>query len=268
MVKEYSQIKVVLATYGIPGAMAIESLFALGLSPHQISILTHPADSRNQILWDLAEENEIEITALSAKSNAASDWVLHKHPDVLFSIHYRYRISKEILEIPTMGCVNLHPALLPNYRGCFSSVWAIINGEKQTGYTYHYMTEKFDAGNILLQKKIPLTMEDTAFSLFHKLIVEGLGSFREVFEMVVKFQDAGMAQPKEGSYYPRKLPFGGKIDNRWDEATIERFIRAMHFPPHKGAIIHVNGKECEIRSLTQYRIFKKRPGLPCTELKS
>ena len=61
-------------------------------------------------------------------------------------------IIKEILNIPKYGGINLHPSLLPKYRGTFSCPWAIINNEKKTGITYHFMNEKFDDGKIVLQK--------------------------------------------------------------------------------------------------------------------
>lgn len=250
---ERSDLKVVLAAYGVPGIMAIESLFALRLLPDQISLLTHEPDERNRPLWDFAHANRIETVSFSAQSDDAYAWVCRQQPDVLFSLHCRHRIPMRILEIPPLGCVNLHPSLLPNYRGCFSVPWAIINGERSTGYTYHYMVEEFDTGNIILQEAVPIQDTDTAFSLFHKLIVQGLRSFEAIFERVVEHRDPGTPQPEGGSYYPRKLPYGGEIDVSWDEDRIERFIRAMHFPPHKGAVVRLAGDEYEVKSMNEYK---------------
>ena len=79
-------------------------------------------------------------------------------------------IPEKILSISNLGGVNLHPSLLPKYRGAFSCPWAIINGEKTTGITYHYMNKKFDDGNIILQKSVKITKEETAFSLYNTLL--------------------------------------------------------------------------------------------------
>ncbi len=259
--KDTATLKVVLAAYGIPSIIGIENLFALRLQATQICLLTHESDERNRPVWDFAQANGIETVDFAAHSDEAFEWVSRLRPDVLFSLHYRQRIPVRILNIPRFGCVNLHPSLLPDYRGCCSVPWAIINGEKTTGYTYHYMVKGFDEGNIIFQKGIQIRDTDTAFSLFHRLIIEGMSSFETVFRKVVEHKDPGIPQSKGGSYYPRKLPYNGQIDTSWSEDKIERFIRAMYFPPHKGAIVSISGDEFEVSSLDDYKaLMQEQPG--------
>jgi methionyl-tRNA formyltransferase len=246
-------LKILLASYGVPGIIAFEKLFAMGIVPSQISLLTHEFDDRNKSLREFTSALGIEAVDFSSDSDRAFDWVRGRDPDVLFSLHYRQRIPERILQLPSIGCVNLHPSLLPDYRGCFSVPWAIINGEEFTGFTYHYMVEEFDAGNIILQKNVAIELTDTAFSLFHKLVVEGMDSFESVFRKVVEERDPGTVQPVAGSYYSRKLPFDGKIDVSWSEEMIERFIRAMNFPPYKGAVVRVGDRESEFYSFDEYK---------------
>lgn len=257
-----SQLKVVVAAYGTPGVIGIESLFGLGVRPSNLVLLTHAADDRNQPLVCFAQANRIRTLISPAQADTTFEIIKQHRPDVLFSLHYRKRIPGRVLQLPGCGCVNLHPSLLPAYRGCFSAPWAIINGESVTGYTYHYMVESFDAGNIVVQKAIPIMADETGFSLFHKLIIEGLRSFEEVFREVVDNACPGTPQPKGGSYYSREIPFGGEIDPRWDEVRIDRFIRAMYFPPFKGAITRVNEREHEVSSIAEYRaIIENSPAL-------
>lgn len=256
--KNNSDLKVILAAYGTPGIIGIENLFALHLRPTQIYLLTHESDERNRSLWDFARANGIETADFPAKSDDAFEWISRHEPNILFSLHYRQRIPKRILKIPTFGCVNLHPSLVPNYRGCCSVPWAIINGERTTGYTYHYMVEQFDEGNIILQKSVEIGDTDTAFSLFHRLIIQGMSSFEVVFKKLVEHNDPGTPQPKGGSYYPRKLPYNGRIDTNWDKSKIERFIRAMYFPPYKGAVVSISGEEFEIGSLDDYKALMRQ----------
>jgi methionyl-tRNA formyltransferase len=64
--------------------------------------------------------------------------------------------------------------------------------------------------------------------------------------------------PKGGSHYPRKIPFDGFIDATWDDEKIERFIRAMHFPPHEGAVCQINGVRVECSNLESYKEFLKK----------
>ncbi len=245
--------RIILAAYGTPGVMGLESLFAEGVEPKSIALLTHASDDRNECLWSLARGHGLPIHDGAASSEETYQWVKGVGADALFSLHYRQRVPGRILSLFPMGGVNLHPALLPKYRGCFSGPWALINGEDVTGFSYHYMTEKFDEGRIVLQKEIPIRPDDTAFSLFHRQITEGLAVFSTVYRKVVVERNAGVPQTGEGSYYSRQVPFGGRIDPGWPEDQIKRFIRAMHFPPHRGAMLQIGTEEHEVNSWEDYQ---------------
>jgi methionyl-tRNA formyltransferase len=183
----------------------------------------------------------------------AYDWIKDFCPDVIFSLYFRDILPQAILDIPRMGAVNLHPALLPKYRGTFSVPWAIINGEEYTGFSYHYMLAQVDLGNIILQRRVCIRSDDTAYSLYHRLITEGLGSFEEAFRLVTEDHYAGKPQVGESSYFSRKVPFGGYIDFRWTREQIDRFIRAMYFPPFRGALVQLDdGTDLEVTSIQQY----------------
>lgn len=252
-----SNLKIILAAYGTPGILALETLFSMGLQPAQISIFSHQKDERNLPLWSFAAAHVIEIVEYAARSEELLEWVRLRKPTAIFSLHYRDRIPVNIIALAECGGVNLHPSLLPDYRGCFSIPWAIINGESETGFTYHYMVEAFDEGNIILQERLGISKNDTAFSLFHKLIVLGLRHFERVFQKVVFEQDAGQPQPKGGRYYPRAVPYEGLIDPTWSLEQIERFIRAMCFPPHTGVVVHAQGGDCQVASVEDYLYLRK-----------
>jgi methionyl-tRNA formyltransferase len=195
----------------------------------------------------------IATSTLSVTSTEVYEWVKSFRPNVLFSLYFRDIVPETILDIPDLGAVNLHPSLLPKYRGTFSSVHAILNGEKFTGFTYHYMLPEVDAGNIIMQCKVAIEPHDTAYSLYHRLIVEGMTAFDEAFRLVTEERSPGERQVGEPSYYRREVPFGGYIDPRWSGEQIDRFIRAMYFPPFTGARIRlVGGHEKEVSSLVEY----------------
>jgi methionyl-tRNA formyltransferase len=145
--------------------------------------------------------------------------------------------------------MNLHPSLLPDYKGCLSSVHALLNGEAETGYTFHYVTPEVDAGNILLQERVPVLEEDTAFSLYHKLLSGFVRNFNTAFDRLVE-GDPGLDQsgiPGKRRYFGRDLPHAGKLvasEVNFDFAC--RFVRAMHFPPFPGAIFDLADRELEI----------------------
>ena len=111
--------------------------------------------------------------------------------------------------------INLHPSLLPYYKGCFSSVWAIINNEK-AGITFHECVAEVDKGNIILQEKISINEIDTGYSLFHKLITLGIRNLDKLFNLLDD-NYLGVSQTGEGSYYKREVPFNNKIDKNWTD---------------------------------------------------
>lgn len=258
---KFKGISIILGAYGVPGIIAIETLFSIGFHSSDIGLFTHEKDVRNLPLWNYAELNGIDVVQFPATSDELFRWAQKKNPAVIFSFHYRERIPARLIWLCRYGGVNLHPSLLPDYKGCFSIPWTIINGEKKTGYTYHYMTEEFDQGNIIHQRSIVIKSDDTAFSLFHRLILEGLKSFEIVFKKVVFDQVQGQKQHGNGSYYARMVPFGGYIDHSWDDRRVERFIRAMVFPPHKGALLRINGIDHEVKALREYLTICGRAGI-------
>ncbi len=90
------------------------------------------------------------------------DW----QPDLILSVYLNQLIKRDLINLaPTL---NIHPALLPRHRGLFPYFWVIANGDKETGVTIHWVDEKFDTGDLLLQERIPVTPSDTISSLSYK----------------------------------------------------------------------------------------------------
>lgn len=240
-----------VAGYGFPAEFALTTLFGLGVLPENVALLTHEEEERNAGLHALARLRGVEVNLTSARDAKTIEWVENFRPDALLSLHYRSLIHEAILAIPPLGGVNLHPSLLPKYRGVNSVPWTIINGETETGFTFHRMDAKFDTGAILVQRKIAIQPQETAFSLFNRQLTSAMNCLGEVIDMVVR-GDPGSPQPAEGTYYPRALPFGGRIDMSWTTEQVERFIRAMYFPPFPPAILELDGVLHEIGTLEDF----------------
>ncbi len=243
--------KVLIAGYGIPAEYTLIKLFSYGIEPENIALLTHDADQRNIGLISSAKLRNIKVCQFPAKSDEAFNFVRQFEPSLLLSIHYRKLIPARIIPTKKYGGINLHPSLLPDYKGANSIPWALINNEKKIGFTYHYMNEKFDEGNILYQESFDVLDNDTAFSLFHKSIILAMEKLDFVLAKVSS-GDLGIIQKKEGRYYSRSLPFDGKIDCSWDKDRISRFIRAMYFPPLPNAVLEKNKQRLYIKSMKQY----------------
>jgi folate-dependent phosphoribosylglycinamide formyltransferase PurN len=103
-------------------------------------------------------------------------------PDLVISIYLNQLIKRDLIRLPGLGCLNLHPALLPRNRGLFPYFWAMANGDTHSGVTLHWVDEKFDTGDFLLQEVVPIEPNDTMTSLQYKsaqvgaeMLVRGVG---------------------------------------------------------------------------------------------
>ncbi len=215
--------KVILCGYNLIGCEVLNILQEKGF---QIFVYTHKAPYHIPDLTSFCEKLNIEYS----HEKISIDNLPFK-PDVICSIYYRYIISKEIIDFCHGKIFNLHPSLLPNYRGCSSITWALVNGEEHTGYTYHYISPQLDKGSIILQKRILINSYDTQESLYNKVMLESKSDFLNVLMFVIQGRK-GLKQNDGGKYYKRGVPYGGKISSDWDIKKVERFIRAMIHPPY------------------------------------
>lgn len=105
-------------------------------------------------------------------------------PDLMVTCAFGQILSQEILDIPTIGTINIHASLLPKYRGSSPIQWAIINGEKVTGITIMFTDVGVDTGDIILQDELQIEDTDTAGTLFDKLSVLGSKSVIKAIEAI------------------------------------------------------------------------------------
>lgn len=245
-------MRILIAGYYTAPIHALEYLFASGYKPSDVALLTYD-DARNQPLLHFARWHGVEVQTFSCKSDECYQWIQARGFDVLLSLYYRHIIPARVLDLFQGRAANLHAGLLPKYAGCWSSAWSIINGENDAGFTWHYMTPDVDAGNTLKRIAFPILHRDTAYSLYHRVLLSGIEALNEILhDLNVGY--AGRAQHGERGYYSRAIPFGGYIQPEWDTPMIERFIRAMYFPPFKGALLRLpDGSEREILSMQEYK---------------
>ena len=155
------------------GLQSLKSLVAAGYKP--VTLVTKPAVGLD--MPPIVEFAEREGIPVLQPESPALPWFLEKvnalTPDLSVVAGYHKRIPGEVLNAPAHGTINLHGSLLPRYRGPSTWKQAIMNGETVTGVTVHVMTPKLDNGDILLQRPVLITEQDTGGSLFQKLCVVG-----------------------------------------------------------------------------------------------
>ena len=154
-------------------------------------------------------------------------------------------LSKEILDLPKYGCINIHASLLPKYRGAAPIQWAVIDGEEKTGVTIQQMNEGVDTGDILLQKEYVLEETETGASLFDKLCVLGAKAVVEAMEKIENGTINPVKQNEEEATHAKMLSKAmGEIDFSNEAIVIERLIRGLNSWP--SAYTYYNGKTMKI----------------------
>ena len=97
------------------------------------------------------------------------DEIKKLNPDLICVVAYGKILPKELLDIPKMGCINVHGSLLPKYRGAAPIQWAVINGEQKTGITTMYMDIGMDTGDMILKKEVEIGENETTGELWNRL---------------------------------------------------------------------------------------------------
>lgn len=164
------------------------------------------------------------------------------NPDVICVVAYGKIIPKEILEIPKYGCINVHPSLLPKYRGSAPIQWAILNGDKETGVTTMYLDEGMDSGDIILQTKTIIGKDETSGELWNRLSKIGADLLIKTLEKIENKTAPRIKQPKEFTLAPMLEKSQAKID--WENKTaeeIKNLVRGLN--PIMGAYSVLNEKK-------------------------
>lgn len=232
-------MKLILCGYNWAGCKALDLLTG---DNHEVFVYTHLAPYHTNDLIYYCKKKGINYT--TEKLSLSN---LPFRPDMICSIYYQYIIPIEVIDLVAGKIFNLHPSLLPQYRGCSSTSWALINGERTIGYTYHYIDKQIDTGRIILQKELGIEDFDTGISLYYKMMYEALKDFKTALNLVVEGYK-GEIQIGTGEYYKRGAPNNCEIDRNWSIDKIDRFIRAMNYPPLPPAMFE--GKE--IRTLDNF----------------
>jgi methionyl-tRNA formyltransferase len=166
-------------------------------------------------------------------------------PDFIVVVAYGRILPKAILDLPRLGCVNVHSSLLPAYRGAAPIQWAMARGEVITGITTMHMDEGLDTGPILLQKECEIGKNEYADTLHDRLAKMGAEVLTETLEGLFAGTLYSRSQPAEGvSYAPRIQKSDGRID--WSKSAQEIVNRIRGFYPWPGSTSQFEGSTVKI----------------------
>lgn len=216
-----------------------------------------------------AMEHNIPVhQPVSLKNSESLDIIKGYEPDVIVVAAYGKLLPKDIINYPKYGCINVHGSILPKYRGAAPIQWSVINGDSETGVTTMQMNEGLDTGDILLIEKTPISLDDTAESVFDRLSKIG----GELIVKTLRLAEAGKISPikqneEDSTYAPMLDKNISVIDWSKDALTIHNLIRGLYSWPiaqttfggkklkiYKSAISDLKGEVGEVVSLSPLTI--------------
>ncbi len=235
-------------------ARAIEKL--LEIHADIVGIVTRKESPINSDFIDLTPIGK-EFGIPTKYTNDINDtetlsWIRELAPDILMCFGWSALIKKELLELPPMGVVGFHPALLPNNRGRHPLIWAKVLGLEKSGNTFFLMDEGADTGDILSQRSFAITDNDDASSLYKKMVDLAMIQIPELHEQLKSGVYPRYAQDKDdGNKWRKRKIKDGLIDFRMSTQLICNLVRALT-RPYPGAHLAIGG--------TTYSVWKVEKG--------
>jgi methionyl-tRNA formyltransferase len=263
-------MRIIFMGYHNIGYACLEALIEMcgGFGDEIAAVVTHADDPRENIWFtsvrDLAFENYLPVYQ-PANPNAPAFVAAMQalKPDWLFSCYYRSMLKQPLLDLPRLGALNLHGSLLPRYRGRCPLNWVLVFGETETGITLHYMEAKADRGDVVAQRHIAITPEDTAVTLLARMTAAAGELFRETYPRLRSGQAPRLPQDHaRATCFGGRGPEDGKIDWRQPATAIYNLMRAVTHP-YPGAFTTLAGRKLYIwngRSLAAPMAAPDAPG--------
>jgi methionyl-tRNA formyltransferase len=230
-------------------AFAVPSLRAVHASGHEITAVVtqpdRPSGRKLKIHPPAVKVTALELglRVLQPETTRNPDFAAELaalRPDLLIVVAYGEILRKNLLDLAPRGAINLHASLLPKYRGAAPVAWAILSGETETGATTMLISERMDAGGILLQSRCPVDLEDTTETLSARISDLGAPLLNKTIDL---WQANGIIPQQQDetvvTYAPKLKKQDGLIDWSKPADYISRQIRA--FRPWPGSYSHLNG---------------------------
>lgn len=229
-------------------ASVIEKLVSIGHVP--LGVVTRLTPGRHSDFFDL-EPLCLEHTIPLLKNDSANSletlaWIKRFAPDIIFCAGWSEILKQPFLDLPKIGVVGYHPALLPANRGRHPIIWALVLGFEETGSTFFMMDAGADTGDILSQEIVPINIIDDAASLYSRIQITACRQL----EALVPGLDSGcferVAQDhSKANFWRTRTAVDGKIDFRMSGMSVYNLVRALT-RPYPGAHIDKKGVEIKI----------------------
>ncbi|MGV9778878.1 methionyl-tRNA formyltransferase [Streptosporangium sp. NPDC003464] len=246
-------MRVVMFGYQTWGHRTLQALLD---SDHEVVlVVTHPkSDHAYEKIWDdsvaeLADKHGVPVLLRYRPDDEELLRALREaEPDIIVANNWRTWLPPEIFDAPPHGTLNVHDSLLPAYAGFSPLIWALINGEEEVGVTAHRMNAELDAGDVVLQRAVPVGPGDTATDLFHRT-VDLIGPIvRDALDLIASGRAQWVPQDRSrASFFHKRSVEDSRIDWDWPAEDLERLVRAQS-DPYPNAFTHHRGERIRIVS--------------------
>jgi methionyl-tRNA formyltransferase len=259
-------MRVVMFGYQTWGHRTLQALLD---SAHEVVlVVTHPkSEHAYERIWsdsvaELAQAHGVPVLLRNRPDDEELMVRLKEaEPDLIVANNWRTWIPPEIFRLPRHGTLNVHDSLLPAYAGFSPLIWALINGEPEVGVTAHMMNDELDAGDIVVQRAVPVGPADTATDLFHRTVDLIAPIVTEALDLIDSGRTAWTPQDRsKASFFHKRSIEDSNIDWNWPAEDIERLVRAQS-DPYPNAFTHYRGERVRVlKASVSQGIYGGTPG--------
>jgi methionyl-tRNA formyltransferase len=232
----------------------------LSLNYEVISIITKEKSKFNSDFKDLsylAKEYNIDYKYVkNINHENYIKYIKEKSPDLILCFGWSQLLKKEILDIPKIGVIGYHPALLPKNKGRHPIIWALVLGLEKTGSTFFFMNENADDGEIISQEVVEIKYEDNARTLYDKLKKISLNQIENILNNI---ENNKIKEIKNNNFdenvWRKRSKKDGEIDWRMDSYNIYNLVRGLTHP-YPGAHFIYEDKDYKVWEVEEYQYNK------------
>jgi len=201
------------------------------------------------------KDTEVVLWVRDSTTMQVKQLIQRNNPDFIFSIQHEYLIPKDVLEIPTSGCINLHFGLLPEYGGCYPIAHSILNNEDYGGFTLHEMNEEFDKGPVIHKQRIYIK-DLVAVEAYNKIVKEAFRYFTHIYPYLISNTYSIITpDPKAITRYYKKNSINFKEDScitsDMSESDIMITFRAFTFPKYQRPKLKIGKEEMTVHNIVK-----------------